>query len=88
VTTYRTQAADTSPEAERVQIEIWRRMTPAEKFAVFAALQRDVELLAEAGIRRRHPEATDREVFLRRIALDRDRATMIRVFGWDPEGAG
>ena len=88
MTTYRTQAADTSPEAERVQIEIWRRMTPAEKFAVFAALQRDVELLAEAGIRRRHPDATDREVFLRRVALNLDRATMIRVFRWDPEGEG
>jgi hypothetical protein len=39
---------------------------------------------AEAGIRRAHPDADDREVFLRRAARSLDRATMIRVYGWDP----
>jgi len=29
---YRTQAEDTSPEAERILIEAWRAMEPWEKF--------------------------------------------------------
>lgn len=49
-------ALDTSPEIERLQIEGWRRMTPAEKAAAVTALTRASIAMAEAGIRHRHPE--------------------------------
>jgi hypothetical protein len=58
-------ADDTDPEVERIQIERWRRMTPAEKAAVVSGLTRAVIELARAGIRHRYPEASLREQSLR-----------------------
>lgn len=43
------------------------------------------DAVAEAGIRRAHPDADDREVFLRRAARSLDRETMVKVYGWDPD---
>ncbi len=80
----RTLADDTTPSAEQCQFEIWSRMTPAQKFAAFEQLMAMAEVVAEAGIRRRHPHADDREVFLRRAARTLDRETMVAVYGWDP----
>ena len=56
---------DTSPDAERRQIEIWRAMSTAEKGELVSRLTIAVQDLALAGIRERHPGATEREVFLR-----------------------
>jgi hypothetical protein len=81
---YRTQASDTSREIEQLQIERWRRMSPAEKLRQVAELDRMCERLAEAGIRSRYPGIAEAELRLRRIALRLDRNTMIRVYGWDP----
>ncbi len=81
----RTLASDTSLVAERAQFAIWRRMTPAEKFAAFLDLQQTAIDLAEAGIRLRYPQADAREVFLHRVARRLDRATMLRCYGWDPD---
>ena len=84
--TYRTQSRDTTPDAERIQLEAWRRMTPAQKLRI--ELVRASEELARAGIRERHPDADEREVELRLAALRMDRSTMIRLFDWDPEVEG
>ena len=73
---------------EHAQFAIWRRMTPAEKFAAFLDLQQTAIALAEAGIRLRHPQADAREVFLRRVARTLDRATMLRLYGWAPDADG
>jgi hypothetical protein len=81
----RTLASDTSLVAERRQFDIWRRMSPAEKFAAFLDLQQTAIALAEAGIRLRHPEADAREVFLRRVARHLGRDTMLRCYGWAPD---
>jgi len=82
--TERPLAADTSPVAERMQFEFWGQMTPARKFALFLDLQDTVIALAESGIRLRHPDASPREVFLRRAARTLDHETMLRVYGEDP----
>lgn len=81
----RTLARDTTPAAERRQFEIWSRMSPAEKFGAFVQLMAMADAVAEAGIRRAHPDANDREVFLRRAARMLDRQTMVDIYGWDPE---
>ena len=60
---------DTSADAERLQTDLWRRMSPAEKAAIIRDLTLAVQQLALAGIRHRHPEASDRECFLRLAAL-------------------
>jgi hypothetical protein len=60
---------DTSPEAEKVQLEIFRRMGPEKRLQAGIALSRMYrELLAE-GVRRRHPEYDERQVKLATIRL-------------------
>ena len=54
---------DTSPEARRVLVSIYRQMSPARKGAVVSDLRRTARQLFEAGYRDRHPQATDEEVF-------------------------
>lgn len=56
-------ASDTSLAAERAQFATLRRLSPAAKFAAFLDLQQTAILLAESGIRLRHPEASEREIF-------------------------
>lgn len=77
------QSMDTPAEIERLQFDVWRRMTPAEKFAAFVDLQATAIALAEAGIRLRHPNADEREVFLRRVARNLGREVVIQVYGFD-----
>lgn len=62
-------ALDTSAEVERIQIERWRRLSPADKAAVVAGLTQAAHDLAAAGIRHRYPHATPREQFLRLAIL-------------------
>ena len=56
---------DTSPEIERLQVERWRQMSPAEKAALVSGLTQTAYDLALAGISLRHPDASPREQFLR-----------------------
>jgi hypothetical protein len=52
-------SADTSPEAERIQVERWCQMSSVEKVRAVAELSRAAQELALAGIRLRHPGASD-----------------------------
>jgi hypothetical protein len=84
----KTQSLDTPPEIERILIEGYRRMTPAEKFRRIEDLNRTLEMLARAEVRRRHPEADEREIRLR-VASRRIPAELMRkAFRWDPEKEG
>jgi hypothetical protein len=56
---------DTSPDAEGMQIEAWRRMSPADESALVTGMTRAVHRLAVAGVRQRFPNASSREQFLR-----------------------
>jgi predicted Fe-S protein YdhL (DUF1289 family) len=47
---------DTPREVERLQIEGWRRMSPADKAAVVTALTTAAIEMAKARIRQRHPD--------------------------------
>jgi hypothetical protein len=80
--------SDTSPEVERMMIEIWRRATPEQKLQRVLSLGRTLNELARAELRRRYPEASAREIDLRLASRTIDRETMIRAFGWDPEVHG
>jgi len=66
-----TRPRDTSATAERVQRYLFRRMTPAERFAHLDALCELARDSARAGIRLRHPEydAAQIEHALRRLLL-------------------
>lgn len=63
-------------------------MSPTEKIESFEAMQREALELAELGIRRRHPGAEEREVFLRRAALMLGRERVLRLYGFDPDATG
>ena len=51
----RTLAEDTSPEAERVLIELWRQATPARKFEMISSASRASRELALCGLKMRFP---------------------------------
>jgi hypothetical protein len=79
---------DTSPEAARVLVDGYRRMSPEQKLAIVDDLTRATKQLAAARIHQQYPNATDREVLLRVASLTLGRDLMIRAFGWDPEREG
>ena len=63
----RTQSPDTSPEAEKVMIELLRQASATRKFQMVEANQRLVRCAAMAGLRERHPSESDGQL-KRRLA--------------------
>jgi hypothetical protein len=54
---------DTTSEAEQVLLDIYRRMPPAVKFErIFSAYELG-KLLAMAGLRLMHPDATEKQIW-------------------------
>ncbi|MDA1092891.1 MAG: hypothetical protein O3A25_06445 [Acidobacteria bacterium] len=62
-------SADTTVEIEQRQVEAWRRLSPVERLRLVSDTSRAVMDLSLAGIRRRHPQASERECFLRLAAI-------------------
>jgi len=60
----RTQSMDTSPEAERVQIELIRKASPAKLFGLVRSLSRTMIQASRDTIRRLHPDASEEELAL------------------------
>lgn len=60
---------DTSPDAERVLIEGYRRMSPARKAQQVVALTQAVQQLALARLRVEMPNASDQELRMALAAL-------------------
>jgi hypothetical protein len=64
----RTQSPDTSPEAERVLIELIRRTPTWRRLQLADHMSASVRQFCRAGLRSRHPKAS--EVDLRRHFAD------------------
>lgn len=79
---------DTDPEIERLQIERYRSMSPAEKLARVVDLNRTAEAMATARLEKTYGPLDREELELRLAALRLDRETMIEVFDWDPAAHG
>lgn len=76
-----TLAADTDPAAERVQLAIYRDMTPARKLRLVLEaidLSRDLVL---AGLRARHPAAAPGELRRRLYGLELGEELATKVYG-------
>lgn len=73
---------DTHPEAEAVLLELWRRKTPAERFARICELTEMTRRNAKQAIQRAMPDASPEEVGLRFIELHygSDLAGSVREF--------
>eukprot|EP01041_Mallomonas_annulata_P033731 gene33731-biopygen25983 len=69
-------ATDTTADARNVLSQVFRRMSPAEKFAMVEEMSNDARELARCGIRARHPEYDPDEVehALHRLLLGDDLA--------------
>jgi hypothetical protein len=76
--------SDTSPDAERVLLEGYRRMSPAEKLERVFSLNRALEQLQRARIAADYGDIPEREMRLRLGALRMGRETMIKVFAGIP----
>ena len=77
----RTQSMDTSPEAERVQIELIRKASPAKLFGLTNSLSRTMIQASRNTIRRLHPEASEEELALTFVELyyGKELANRVRV---------
>ena len=60
---------DTSPEQKRRYYELLRHLTPAQRLHAMSAATRRMRMMAEAGIRRRHPGASDKQVRFELVRL-------------------
>ena len=79
---------DTHPDAERVLIAGYRRMSPADKLKRVVALTHGVQQMALLRLREKYPQDTDRQLQYRLASLWLDDETMRRAVGWDPEVEG
>jgi hypothetical protein len=77
--------SDTGPKALEVFLALHRAMSPSQKARSVFRQNRFIRGLAEANERKLHPQADDREIFLRVVARRLDRDTMKRVYGWPPD---
>ena len=76
---------DTSLDAERVLIEGYRLMSPAEKLQRVAALNRALVTLSTARLREQYGATmSPQELRLRLAALRLDPEIMRTVLAWDP----
>ena len=73
--------ADTSPEAWKLLLELEQRMTPGQKLARVFEHSEFAKSLVKAGIRRRHPSATEEEVFLRYARQILGNDLFVKVYG-------
>ncbi len=79
---------DTDPRVEAMLIEGYRRMSPSQKLERVRALTRAVQELALIDIRRRHPDADEREQAMRLASRWIEPELMVRAFGWDARKVG
>ena len=82
-----TLARDTDPEAERVQIEIWRGMPEWRKLQLVAGMNAMVRGLVLAGLRQRYPQANTSELSRRLADLWLGEELAARVYGAQEEPA-
>jgi hypothetical protein len=79
---------DTSAEAQKVQDSIFREMSPRRKVELVEEANRTARELALAGIRSRHPGATEEQVFRLLMDLTLGAELAEKVYGPLPDVAG
>ena len=76
-----TLSSDTSPEAEQVQIRIWRAMPAWRKLEMVAQMNATVRSLALTGLAQRYPKASAAELTRRLAGLWLGDELAMRVYG-------
>ena len=81
-----TQSPDTSPEIEALLVQGCRALSPAQKWHQVCEQIAADDAHALAGLRLRHPQASQQELRLRLAALKYDRELMLAAFAWGEAG--
>jgi len=81
-------AMDTPPEIEQMLIEGYRKMPVWKKLQQVGKLSDLVRQLAINDIRRRYPQAGERELKLRQALRWIEPELMCKAFGWNVEKEG
>jgi hypothetical protein len=84
----RANLLDTPPEIEKIIIEGYRKMSAAQKLKIMQDLIRTAQLLELSDIKRRYPNAVNRELQLRLASRWIEPELMRKAFGWDQEIEG
>jgi hypothetical protein len=79
---------DTSPEAEQVLLELYRKMPAWRKFRCIADLNETMRRIQRVEIRERYPHADEHELKMRLASRWLEPELMRQVFGWDPDKEG
>ncbi len=82
---YEPQSSDTSEEADRIQFEMLRQMSPQARLALMTELTLSAQRLAFAGLRSRYPNASDDDIWLRLAARRLGHETVRKIYGWQPD---
>jgi hypothetical protein len=80
--------SDTDKQTEEVYLKLLRKTPLWRKAEMVGALTQACRDMSAAGIRLRHPNATEYEVRMRLASLWLSRDQMIHVYNWDPELKG
>ena len=77
----RTQSEDTSPEMERVQIELIRKASSAKLFGLVRFMSQTMMQASRENIRRLHPDANKEELTLIFVELyyGKELANLVRT---------
>jgi hypothetical protein len=78
----KTLSEDTHPAAEKIQIDLLRKATPAKRFAIARALSEKVITLSRKAIRESHPGISEMEANLVFVELNygQDVANRLRAY--------
>jgi hypothetical protein len=79
---------DTDDKTLRVWTEVTRRLSPSQKVNQLFELCEALESLQRAGVRKMHPDASEREVFLRVAERRLGPELMRKAYGWKAKSAG
>jgi hypothetical protein len=81
----RTQSPDTSPETERVLIDLLRQTPTWRRLQLADRMSATVRGLCLAGIRARHPSATETEIRRRFADIHLGPELAAKVYGSPPQ---
>lgn len=82
---WREMNADTTPEAEAILLKLWRETPGWRKLEMMESLNRSARQLALAGLKHRHPTASEEELKRRLAALLLGEELATQVYGPLPE---
>ena len=72
---------DTHPEAEAVLLDLLRKASPQRKLQMMGELNAQMHMLLWAGLRQRHPQASEAELRRRMADLLLGKELAERVYG-------